>query len=540
MTVEKKASQIEEILESIMRGAAKILGCNSANLIVINEKTREIRIRVGVMAEQYNIVNEVEEIFGGPFDATAFHFGDADDCLVFASWHDRAVYETSSLAELVGTVFPTEIVEQVSGMIGEHRFICVPVISGSRIFGNIIFEKVGRHPFSPQQREILLRYARRIGEIIENDLMAFGLSAIYEESPKRDMSVQDQLLHIALGESAPAVLVDPEFRITSVNDATEHLFGYSAEDLPGKDIGFLFREPQDIHTILNHQFLFVSNGYYEETTAIRRKDGSAIPCKVEALLLAGEANQVIGFLVLIRERRPAADLSGDGNGIARLMRRERLATMGEMAGQLAHEIRNPLLAIGATLESLIENLKLEGEGAETLSDLIKEISRLDMILKDYLSLAARHNMSIARVDLAEVLEDIGHLLRGTRKQSGKRISMHVPAGLTVLADYEGLKHVFFNLVLNALEASPKGGEVRCRATTTEKEITIFIEDSGPGLSVSADECFQPFFTTKKNGTGLGLTVCLKIVSAHGGTLTLQNRDEGGCRACVVLPRKVLQ
>jgi len=97
--------------------------------------------------------------------------------------------------------------------------------------------------------------------------------------------------------------------------------------------------------------------------------------------------------------------------------------------------------------------------------------------------------------------------------------------------------VLFNLLLNALEASSPRGEVSCRAATGPHDVSIFIEDRGPGLSASPAECFRPFFTTKKNGTGLGLSVCQKLARAHGGLVDLRDREGGGCRAVLVLPRR---
>jgi signal transduction histidine kinase len=349
--------------------------------------------------------------------------------------------------------------------------------------------------------------------------------------------VQAQLLHLALAGPAPAIMVDPDFRITSCNEAAECLFGISAEDLTHEDIGVLFMNADDIHAILNHQFLFLSNGFHEETALLRLTSGQPASGRITALLLADEANQVVGFLVFIRQQPQPTNATED-LGIDSLMRQERLATMGEMAAQLAHEIRNPLLAIGATLESLATDHGPQDPDAEMLGTMAREVSRLDMILKDYLSLAARHNTHVSAVDLAEVLADIGRLLQGTRQQSGKQLHFEVPQGLAVVADYEGLKHVLFNLIVNALEASQSGGEVLCRAQSANDTATIFIEDRGGGLAAPADDCFKPFFTTKKHGTGLGLTVCKKIIASHGGTIALANRPGGGCQVTVVVPQGV--
>ena len=644
-------SDIEDLLESILRGAAKILGCSSANLIVFNKKTREVRIRVGAIAERFSKLLKVESVLGDAFSNMVFRLDDIQDSLVYASWSERVIHETSSLAELVGDVFPAGPVAQGSSLIGEMRFICVPVLCGHRIFGVIIFTKDDAQPFGPQRREILLRYAQRIGEIIDNDLARAGaprlperfspaalahlfidesgavcgwsaaggvaigapaagehedaaaatlivtgetvqviaararrllveaeahgesavsdltfealapegagrvrlraefakatfggrrsvLCSLFEVRPRSASSIETQLLHFALGDTAPTILVDPSFQITSCNEATESLLGYTRDELLRRPIGALFGDEREIHAILNHQFLFLSNGYFEDVAVMRHKDGRSFPGKVEALLLADEKDEVLGFMVLLHDQSAMPPLSAGAEGVEQLMRRERLATMGEMAAQLAHEIRNPLVAIGATLDMLGHETDRSSADRELLGNLGREITRLDILLRDYLSLAARRNAAVAKVDLGAVLNDARRLLAGAEEAEGKTIFCSAEHGPEVLGDYDGLRHVFLNLLRNALEATPKGGLIRCQVSPGADEITVWIDDQGPGLACDAAECLKPFFTTKKNGTGLGLTVCEKIVRAHGGALSLRNLETGGCRACVVLPRRV--
>jgi signal transduction histidine kinase len=298
----------------------------------------------------------------------------------------------------------------------------------------------------------------------------------------------------------------------------------------------LFQDAHDIENILNHQFLFLAQGYYEDRASLRHKSGRISMARIEALLLADEANQMVGFMVLVHE----AQWQEAGAGTERLhqlMSRERLATMGEMAAQLAHELRNPLVSIGATIEMLSREEGRDQESREILGTLSAEVSHMDTLLKDYLSLAARRNAPVTTINLASVLDDAKRLLRGAREADGKEIINLLPGDLQILADYDGMRHVFLNLLRNALEATPPGRKVTCHSSANELEIKICVDDEGTGLTHPASECFKSFFTTKKNGTGLGLTVCQKTVQAYGGTLSLGNLELGGCRATIVLPRK---
>ncbi|MFH1531658.1 MAG: ATP-binding protein [Pseudomonadota bacterium] len=521
---------IEGMLDPILRGAAVVLGCNSANLIVYHPKSGKVSVQVGVASEQTPLIEEIEGMLGLPLRGVVFEIPDAGTSLLLDSWPYPELRETSSLAEIVGSILPEEIVAPVEEIIGPRRFVIVPVVHGRRTFGVMIFEKVSQTPFSVQQREIILRYAQRVGELLDID-MGERAHPLLDPETATDLSVRHQLLRMTLGEGAPALTVDTEFRITSCNEATTEALGYAPDALLQQDIATLFRDPAEIHSILNQQFLFLSDGHHEEEIVVQRQDGSVFAAAVKALLLADGEQNAIGYLVMIRQRAGNRDEQTDNPD--RLIRRERLATMGELAAQLAHEIRNPLLSIGATLESLSRDTE-DGEANDTLRLLTDEVKRLDMILKDYMSLATRCNASVTSVDLAQLLGEVARLQRQLQRERGVTIALDIAPGETLPGDAEGLRQVFFNLLQNALEASPQGGTVSCRVERDPRHLTIYVEDQGPGLPDTPARLFEPFHTTKANGTGLGLTVSQRIVESHGGTIALATRREGGCRVTVTL------
>ncbi|MBI5502329.1 MAG: PAS domain-containing protein [Deltaproteobacteria bacterium] len=627
-------SNLGELLEPILRGAAKILGCGTATLIFLGERTRTVRLVIGVQGEGTPI-QEVEGIFGSQVSGIRIPREAAEDSLVFDVWRRGTLREAQTVEQLAGSAFPVEILRQLDTLIGRHRFMCVPVTSRSRRFGVIIFEREGDAPYSRQQRELGIRYASRIGSIVENNLRAEGelllseagglqeagepvyllldndggvvtrssgggahggvgdagervleeslgeirtraaallrgdapartcapvdvgssgsgglggrrvwaelvpltidgrrlaLARVWEPRRAADASLENVLQQFALGEAAPSLFLDNDFRITSCNRAAEALFGCAATEIHGQSVGTVFHDPHDIQRLLSQQLQRMTGSYGEEMTAIRRAGGGIVPARVEAVLLADRSGRAAGFLLLIRPR-PETDATTDS-----ILRRERLATMGEMAAQLAHEIRNPLVAIGATLESVVDELGSDVEAGRILGDVSREIVRLDMLLKDYLSLAVRQDTLVARVDLARVLEESSELLRRTGKVGRRSLEVRLPPDADALADSDGLRHVFFNLLLNAVEATGERGRIVCHGALTDRDATVYIDDDGPGLSVTSEQCLQPFFTTKENGSGLGLAVCHRIVQAHSGTMYLQNREEGGCRAAVVFPR----
>jgi len=535
---------LDAMLESLLRGAALLLGCNSANLIVVNPERRDACVRVGAITDQAPMLKAVEEMLGASFVGTVFPVEGLEGSIVLESWARREVLETSSLSEVVGHAFPSEVIDQVSAWIGPRRYILIPVARGDATYGIVLFEKASPDPFSVQQREIMLRYAHRLGEILQNDVRALGSTIAASPTPGADggSSVTHQLLRLALSEVSPTVTVSPDLRITGCNEATRSLLGFQPHELVGREVADLFDEPADIRAVLDPRFLLLANGVHEEVFSLRHRDGHPLRAAVKALVLADGRHEVVGTLVLLRTLRPGTDDGGPDAELAHLMRQERLATMGELAAQLAHELRNPLLAIGATLASLPDELDDREQAATTLRELSAEVSRLDRTLRDYMSLSVRSNAAVAPVDLGELARAAAALVGAGRAREA-RVELACDPDVRVLGDREGLRQVLVNVLANALEASPPGGVVTCRVERApspapsegDDVVRVIVDDDGPGPGPAAERCFEPFYTTKPHGTGLGLAVARRIVDAHGGAIVLRPRERRGARVTVTLP-----
>ena len=525
-----RSTSLEEFLKTVLRGAAKILGCSSSNLILINDRTGEIFIQLGAMASSFPVLEQLEQLMGESFGGISFSTDQAADSLIVRSWKEQAILQTPDLDVLVGSALPGAALEQMRQLIGEHHFTCVPALSASRSYGVVLFEKEGVRPFSRQQCEVALCCARHIGDALQNDLVTQGQDLISTATDRTDQAFERHLLHLALGAPAPALFLDPDRVVTSCNTAAVKLFGQSSSEVAGQSLKHLFHRPEEILAILDRHLLDPSTPVSEERATALELNGSLMPVRLEAMVLADEMHKVVGFMLLIRtEPRDSQE------AIARVVRQERLATMGELAAQLAHELRNPLVAIGATLDGLSRDPDQGKEQQEILSSLVQEIAKLDMTLRDHLS-AARNELSFSCLDLAEVVSEAGRLLEGgVAAGAGVKVRVEIPSGLLVRGDREAIKHLFFNLINNALEASPAGGEVICSAAVTGRHLTVQVDDRGTGMQADLEACLQPFFTTKKNGSGLGLAVCQKIASAHGGVVELRQRRGGGCRAETTLP-----
>ncbi|MEX2178835.1 MAG: ATP-binding protein [Gemmatimonadaceae bacterium] len=253
-----------------------------------------------------------------------------------------------------------------------------------------------------------------------------------------------------------------------------------------------------------------------------------------------------------------SDISDQKRLEALRLRAERLEGVAELSASLAHEIKNPLASIRSAIEQL-SRVPHVGEDERTLSELVmRESDRLSRLLTEFLDFARVRVTHTAQVDIAAVARGAA-TLAGSHpdRQPGVRVTCVVPedAALMVEGDEDLLHRAIFNLALNAVQASPPDGEVRVEAAVAGDElplgsgvstvagIAIRVSDDGPGIPLEVRaRLFDPFFTTRPGGSGLGLAVVHRAIEAHRGHVYLDSGDTGGgggTRFTVILPRAPL-
>lgn len=220
-------------------------------------------------------------------------------------------------------------------------------------------------------------------------------------------------------------------------------------------------------------------------------------------------------------------------------RAERLAAMGQLSAGLAHEIRNPLAVIRGSAEMLEKELELADPVAIELAGFISsEVNRVNDLVARFLDFARPLQLQLATVDLAALLDRAVGDAQARWPGAPVVVQRDYPAqGLSLRADATLLERAFSNLVANAFEAMlPQGGQLRLAAVGEAVGLLITFSDSGPGVPGELrEQVFNPFFTTKPTGTGLGLPIVAKIVDQHGGSLRLAEGHGGGATFEVRLP-----
>ncbi|HEY5975150.1 MAG TPA: ATP-binding protein [Geobacteraceae bacterium] len=228
-----------------------------------------------------------------------------------------------------------------------------------------------------------------------------------------------------------------------------------------------------------------------------------------------------------------------------LRRAEKLSTLGEMAAMLAHEIRNPLGSIRGTAEILLDDYPPGDKKHEFIEIQIKETERLNRVVEDFLRMARPQPAAMQACSIQEELETIATLIANdARERQVKVVMQPSPFPLTLTADGEKLRQAFLNIAINALQATPQGGSLTiattCRQAAGSAAVCdISFRDTGSGIDAETlKRVFEPFYTTKQGGTGLGLVITKKIIESHGGQLLIESGDGTGTIVTVRLPMQV--
>lgn len=221
-----------------------------------------------------------------------------------------------------------------------------------------------------------------------------------------------------------------------------------------------------------------------------------------------------------------------------LERSQKLSLVGQIAAGMAHEIKNPLASIKGAVEILGEESTSPVEKDEFRQIVIKEIKRINRSVTDFLEFARPAKTEAHRFDLSDAVRDAVRQMNAQAKKQRIAILEDVDGGVYVNGDREKMHQVLLNLMINAIEASDLESSIRVslKRDPSGGRVVVTVEDSGSGISEQdAERLFEPFFSSKPSGTGLGLAVAKSIVERHGGRISLSPGSAGGARATVALP-----
>jgi PAS domain S-box-containing protein len=311
------------------------------------------------------------------------------------------------------------------------------------------------------------------------------------------------------------------------------MLGYEANCLPYTYESWVaLTDPEDVpRTLAAVQVAVAEKGGYAGEFRMRHRDGSW-----RWILGRGHVTEIDAQGRPIRFSGTNTDITDLKRAEASLIRQERDAVIGRMAGRVAHEVNNPLEAIRAYIQPLRRRAAHLPDVDHGLTVIDRQVDRIAKLTRSLLGLVRQGAEIRERVVVGDILTIVSDLYRPQFEAAGKTIEVHCRPGLPDAAmDPDQVQQLLLNLVDNALHAVERKGWVGITASDDDGVLVITVEDDGPGLGPDPEHVFQPFFTTKIHGTGLGLPVARRICEAHGGSLQAGNRAPRGAVFTIRLP-----
>lgn len=335
------------------------------------------------------------------------------------------------------------------------------------------------------------------------------------------------------------VTTDAANRVIYANPAAEAILDRPGSTMVERHIGafFAYRSPGGELVPFDPPAERVAHGRGHQVELVGLTEaGEEVPIGYNLSLIPDECGEAHAGKIML-----FTDLTGVKQLEQRLRQADRLRAVGELAASIAHEIRNPLASIAGSIEMLSESPALDERERRLLAIILKESDRLNHIIEEFLAYARERVPQLAPLDLRVIVEEVVTLFRGNAAADhGIEIALCAPEALpAVPADAEQLKQVFYNLLRNAADAMPDGGRVEIEIGPDASDpdvVRVRVHDTGCGIPPEAlEHVFEPFYSTKKQGLGIGLALAEKIVRAHGGTIGVESLPGHGATFTITLP-----
>jgi PAS domain S-box-containing protein len=346
-------------------------------------------------------------------------------------------------------------------------------------------------------------------------------------------SIKDNTdIRFALDQSTIVAFTDAQGIITSVNDKFCEISKYSREEIIGKD-----------HAILNsghHPKLFFKDLWktigegkvWKGEIRNKAKDGSFYWVDTTIVPFLNEKGKPYQYVAIrndITERKKTEEV---------LHRQDKLAAVGQLAAGVAHEIRNPLTSMKGYAEFLTLD-EQDPERLEFMNIILDEIERVNTIVEDFMVLAKPKMVELEEKNVVPVIKNVVSLLEFEARKKHVKLTFDCPHEIIQIeCDENRLKQVFLNFIKNGIEAMPNGGELHVKTMIQDNNVQISIQDTGVGIpKEKLKQLGEPFYTTKKNGNGLGLMVSFKIIENHNGKVFVESEPNKGTTFNILLPAK---
>jgi PAS domain S-box-containing protein len=440
--------------------------------------------------------------------------------------HSQAGYAIRERVPVVVDDLRRETRFSASKLLTEHGAVagmCVPMLVEDRVYGVMTAHSKRVRRFNQKEQEFLCTMANTVGTVLER---------------RRHEETQMDFYHrLFLSAQDGVMMTDTTGRILEWNPALERMTGWRREEALGQRPAILKsgKHPPEFYERLWES---IRAGHpFVERFVNRRKDGSEFLVWESVSPVKASDGTTQYFMAIL------TDLSEREQMLEALRHTEQVKLVGQLAGGILHEVRNPLIGLGSLAAHLAEQASLPQEARARCQLIAREAARIDELLESHLGQLRPRPFDIAPCDLASVLNDTFTLLRPNLIKNQVRLRTSIAPDLpSVDASRAHLLQVCLNIVMNAIDAMPDGGDVTVALTPEVRRtpgVLMRVADRGKGISPEdLKRIYEPFFTNgKAKGVGLGLTITRDIVERHHGQLVIQSPPGTGAVVDVWLPLK---
>jgi two-component system sensor histidine kinase PilS (NtrC family) len=333
--------------------------------------------------------------------------------------------------------------------------------------------------------------------------------------------------------------IDSRGKITSFNKTAQKILGLDSDEMEQNHIQQLF--PDIDETLFRMEDSSPkANPYQRYETTFADKTGKTLFLGFSVSPLRDNNDRVTGKTFIFQDITTFKEMEEQIN------RSDRMATIGQFAAGIAHEIRNPLTSLSGSIQVLKGELELKGANRHLMDIILRESERLNNLITDFLLFAQPAKTNKVKMDIGQVIDETLELFKNSPGQNQSiKIVKNLEKEIVVLGDQHQLKQLFWNLIINAAQIMPNGGELKVKLETVNADGTsgrfqgsgrrdmtpfakISVSDTGNGINPDEKEkIFEPFFTTKEGGTGLGLAIVHRIVENHDGFISVNSQRNKG-------------
>ncbi len=387
---------------------------------------------------------------------------------------------------------------------------------------------------SQTRRRIILNYSIIMALVLLGIYVIFKLQETYIVK-KTLNEMKDYTTKLLETMDNAVISVDNKGNIKTFNRKSEEIFGKKKEEVLNKDCQEVLNLKINGECLLKEYLLEKKN--ITQEIVLEEKGLKKKILDLNTSFLTGESGEITGVVAVIRDVTEINDLNEE------VARHKRLAALGKLSAGIAHEIRNPLSSIRGLAQFVYNSFSKTDERKEDLNAIIQEVDRLNKLVVQVLDFAKLKKPNLTRFSLNDLIRKITELFKLEIKDKQIKFSLKLSPDISkIQADEDQVRQILMNVIINAIQAIPKKGEIKIKTEKTllkgEPAIKLIIEDSGIGIpEKDFTQIFDPFFSTKDKGSGLGLSIVYKLIEAHQGEIKVESKEGEGTKFVIFLPQK---